>query len=128
MVKLLFCQSDSPVRGSFWQKDSLINHILFELWLIMIFSWQNAHRCYGWFLQNLGKDLIRTNIYTTVVVNFLPRMTFTNGVQCKTGMVVHHNNAGSNIGQSQGVTLYIPLTLPFSSVYSNCLFYYSALY
>ena len=58
-------------------------------------------------------------MYTTVVINFLPRMTFTNGVQCKTGMVVHHNNAGSNVGQSQRVTLYIPLTPPFSSVYSN---------
>jgi hypothetical protein len=35
---LLFCQNDSPIRRSFWQKDSLITHILFELWLIMIFS------------------------------------------------------------------------------------------
>ena len=31
-------QNDSPIGGSFWQKDSLITHILFELWLIMIFS------------------------------------------------------------------------------------------
>ena len=27
-----------PVGKSFWQKDSLIPHILFELWQIMIFS------------------------------------------------------------------------------------------
>ena len=26
------------MEGSFWQKDSLICNILFELWLIMIFS------------------------------------------------------------------------------------------
>ena len=26
------------MRGSFWQKDNLISYILFELWLIMIFS------------------------------------------------------------------------------------------
>ena len=38
VTNLLFCQNDSPIRKSFWQKDSLITHILFELWLIMIFS------------------------------------------------------------------------------------------
>ena len=38
MIKLSFCQNDSHLGGSFWQKDSLITHILFELWLIMIFS------------------------------------------------------------------------------------------
>ena len=31
--KLSFCQNDSPIGGSFWQKDSLITHILFELCL-----------------------------------------------------------------------------------------------
>ena len=31
-------QKNSPIGGSFWQKDSLITHILFDLWLIMIFS------------------------------------------------------------------------------------------
>ena len=38
VIKLSFCQNNSPMGGSFWQKDSLITHILFELWLIMIFS------------------------------------------------------------------------------------------
>ena len=28
----------SPMGESFWQKDSLITHLLFELWLIMIFN------------------------------------------------------------------------------------------
>ena len=32
------CQNDSPMRGSFWHKDSLITHILFELQPIMLFS------------------------------------------------------------------------------------------
>ena len=38
MTRLLFCQNDSPMGGSFWQKDSLITHTLFELWLIIMFS------------------------------------------------------------------------------------------
>ena len=38
VTRLLFCQNDSPMRGSFWEKDSLITHILFELQPIFIFS------------------------------------------------------------------------------------------
>ena len=33
MIKLSFCRNDFPIGGSFWQKDSLITHILFELCL-----------------------------------------------------------------------------------------------
>ena len=33
VIKLSFCQKDSPIGRSYWQKDSLITHILFELWL-----------------------------------------------------------------------------------------------
>ena len=33
MIKLSFCQNDSLMEGSFWQNDSLITHILFELCL-----------------------------------------------------------------------------------------------
>ena len=36
MIKLSFCQNDSLVRGSFWQKDSLTTQTLFELWLITL--------------------------------------------------------------------------------------------
>ena len=36
MIKLSFCQNDPPMGESFWQKDSLITHILFELWLITL--------------------------------------------------------------------------------------------
>ena len=38
MVKLSSCQNDPTMGESFWQKDSLTTYILFELWLIMIFS------------------------------------------------------------------------------------------
>ena len=38
VTRLLFCQNDSPKWGSFWQKDSLITYMLFELQPIMIFS------------------------------------------------------------------------------------------
>ena len=36
VIKLSFCQNDPPMGESFWQKDSLITHILFELWLITL--------------------------------------------------------------------------------------------
>ena len=39
MIKLSFCQNDSLVGESFWQKHSLITlYVLFELWLTMVFS------------------------------------------------------------------------------------------
>ena len=38
MTRLLCCQNDFPMGGSFWQKDSLTTHILFELCLVMILS------------------------------------------------------------------------------------------
>ena len=59
-VKLSFCQNDSPIGESFWRKDSLITCILFELWLIIIFSPQerklanhtSVHWCEIEFLWN----------------------------------------------------------------------------
>ena len=38
VTRLIFCQNDSPMRGSFWQKDSFITYILFELQPVIIFS------------------------------------------------------------------------------------------
>ena len=38
VIKLSFCQNDPLIAESFWQKDSLITCILFELCLFMIFS------------------------------------------------------------------------------------------
>ena len=38
VTRLLFCQNDSSMRESFWQKDSLITHILFELQPIINYS------------------------------------------------------------------------------------------
>ena len=34
-------------------------------------------------------------------------MSFTNGLQCNTGMVVHHNNDRSKIGQSLLINVYL---------------------
>ena len=39
VMKLFFCQTDRPIRGEIWQKDSFITHILFELCLF----WYLAH-------------------------------------------------------------------------------------
>ena len=33
VIKLSFCQNDSPMGESLWQKDSFITHLLFELCL-----------------------------------------------------------------------------------------------
>ena len=33
VTKLVFCINDSPIGGSFWKKDSLITHIIFDLCL-----------------------------------------------------------------------------------------------
>ena len=33
VIKMSFCQKDPPIRESFWQKDSLITRILFQLCL-----------------------------------------------------------------------------------------------
>ena len=30
-MKLFFCLNDFPIRGEFWQNNSFITHILFEL-------------------------------------------------------------------------------------------------
>ena len=38
VIKLSFYQNDSPMGGSFWQKDSLITYILFELCLFWYLS------------------------------------------------------------------------------------------
>ena len=38
VIKLSFCQNDPLMGESFWQNNSLVTHILFELQPIMIFS------------------------------------------------------------------------------------------
>ena len=37
-TQLFFCQSDSPMSESFWQKNRLVTHILFDLCLFKHFS------------------------------------------------------------------------------------------
>ena len=38
VIKLSFCQNDPLMGESFWQNNSLVTHILFELQSIIIFS------------------------------------------------------------------------------------------
>ena len=38
MTSLFFCQNDSPVSKSFWQKNRLVTHILFDLCVFEHFS------------------------------------------------------------------------------------------
>jgi hypothetical protein len=38
VIKLSFCQNDSLMGESFWQNNSLVTNILFELQPIIIFS------------------------------------------------------------------------------------------
>jgi len=38
VIKLSFCQNDPLMGESFWQNNSLVTHILFELQSIVIFS------------------------------------------------------------------------------------------
>ena len=38
VIKLSFGQNVTHMGESFWIKDNLITHMLFELWLILIFS------------------------------------------------------------------------------------------
>ena len=37
-MKLFFCQNDPLMEEPFWQNNSLVSHILFELQPIIIFS------------------------------------------------------------------------------------------
>ena len=66
---VLFCQNDFHMEGSFWQKDSLTTHILFELCLFMIFSpvanlmhhplpRENACKCKGNLAINSNRNTI----------------------------------------------------------------------
>ena len=38
VTKLSFCQSDSPMSKSFWENNSLVTHIFFDLCLLKHFS------------------------------------------------------------------------------------------
>ena len=66
VIKLSFGQNDCPIWGSFWPKDSLITHILFEqclfrnlakctLFLLTLyevgFRWADVYRPIGFFLR-----------------------------------------------------------------------------
>ena len=57
VIKLSFCQNYSSTGETFWQKDSLITHILFELWLIMVFRPVANFAQHGWRMENMDKGL-----------------------------------------------------------------------
>ena len=60
-IKLSFSQNDFPMAESFWQKDSLITHILFELCLLWHLS-QSQIWCitlYHWNKDNWNSDIER---------------------------------------------------------------------
>ena len=44
VTNLIFCQNDSQIRRSSRQKDSLITHILFELYLLWYLAYCQIHR------------------------------------------------------------------------------------
>ena len=71
-----FCQNVSPRGESFWQKDSLITHILFELWLIMIFR-TVANFAQQSLIQKISKAsnlvLISSKKSTKIIYGFCPR-------------------------------------------------------
>ena len=57
VMKLIFCQNDCPIRGSFWQKISFITNILFE-------------QCLFWFLAQSRL------LWDTLYFNYIPTMQF----------------------------------------------------
>ena len=79
-ASIQFTQGPIPeiFAKKYWELAELENETLFWFWFFkrkMFFLIENHHgfhmRCrlflhYGWCLQNLGKDFIRTNMHTTV--------------------------------------------------------------
>ena len=57
VTKLFFCQNYCLIRGSFWQNDSLVTHILYELCLF----WYLAHS------QILGNTLYMKKAVPTCI-------------------------------------------------------------
>ena len=66
MIKLSFCQNDPPMGESFWQKDSLITHILFELCLFRYL----AQSTYFWDTLYVLSNWIGTRIFDDKVKLF----------------------------------------------------------
>ena len=62
VTRLVFCLNDSPIGGSFWQKDSLTTHILFELCPCLF--WYLAHTTYLWNTLYFKKTQLRQKLST----------------------------------------------------------------
>ena len=81
MVKQSFCLNDPPIREPFWQKDSLITYILFELWLIMIFSSLERKLAKRTSVQWLKVLMHGRNIYLVYVPLYYHAITCTIEIQ-----------------------------------------------
>ena len=75
---LIFCQNDYSIRRSIWQKDSLITHILFELWLIMILS---PVATFGHHPLELRCIFHSTHVFTYYIVSY-PKKNFYSVLEC----------------------------------------------
>ena len=91
LTRLLFCQNGSPMRGSFWQKNSFITHILFELQPIIIFSP----------VANFGNQSILQNLMnidgTTLISFFCPLRSLQHWLLQKLSMKFFDQFRGKNI-------------------------------
>ena len=58
-------------------------------------------------------------IFFKIAVNSLHRMSFTNDLLCKNGMVVHHNNVSSKIGLSFLLKISVLFTVEINDVIRN---------
>ena len=69
VIKLSFCQNDPPMGESFWQNNSLVTHILFELCLLCM-MWPKQF----WSVQNgfgLTKPPFSWSIFIRTVVDHM---------------------------------------------------------
>ena len=71
VTKLSFCQSDSPMSESFWQKNSLVSHIIFDLCLSKHFC-QVTNFCYQSLIFGLSASSKTISIWKHVGCNKMP--------------------------------------------------------
>ena len=74
MTKLSVGQNDLPRSTPFWQKNSLVTLILFELWLL----WYLAQSQILWitlYLKNHQKNFISVRFWGTFFGSFIPKFT-----------------------------------------------------
>ena len=78
VIKLSICQNDPSISKSFWKKDSLITHILSELWLIMILS---PVATFGHHPLELRCIFHSTHVFTYYILSY-PKKYFYSVIEC----------------------------------------------